>query len=231
MHSSFHLILFTFFTFFLSLTPLAYSDKYVITSPTTTTDWVVGTTVQILWDFNTTDPNDNGRTLKLELYQKTGSLAADNLMATITASVKTVDKNVSWIVTSGLTTANNYYIHLERNPENIADLFPDKTDSPVFRILEQNATTTSTTSSAATSTSSSIKPSSTTTMIVVATVTPSCDHVAQVCNDSGRAFINTTDRCVCGTFLRGAASSLTAGMTAIMIITMITTALTASIFT
>ncbi|CAG8633885.1 1855_t:CDS:2 [Paraglomus brasilianum] len=227
MHSSFHLTLFTFFALFLSLTPLAYSDKYVITSPTTTTDWVVGTTVQIQWNFNSTDPNDNNRTLKLELHQKTGALT-DKLMATISTSVKTVDKNVSWIVTSGLTTANNYYVHLEKNPENIADLFPDKSDSPVFRVLEQNATTTAATP---TSTPSSTGPSSTTTLLVVATGTPSCDHVAQVCNDSGRAFINTTERCVCGVLLRGAGSSLTAGVTAIMIITTITSAITASIFT
>src|SRR5947209_4843551 len=90
----------------------AFGQRYVITDPTTTTDWVVGKVVTVAWDFNSTDPQDDGNTLKLELYQSMGGIR-DQLISTISGNVPSTNRNVSWMVVSSAQTGNNYYVHLE----------------------------------------------------------------------------------------------------------------------
>jgi len=180
------------------------AGKYNITSPTVTTDWQVGQSVVISWDFTAPDATDSGNTLKLELHQSAGNALGlgDKVVATIIGSVPTIQRNYTWTVAAGLQTANTFYVHLERNPKNALDLIVDKTDSATFRIEALNTTTSSSSVPVPTPTPTVNKPQTPSTSTAVAFVTAGpetkdCDYIASVCQQRGSTFMNATATTPC----------------------------------
>jgi hypothetical protein len=182
------------------------AGKYNITDPTVTTNWKVGQSALIAWDFTAPDATDSGNTLKLELRQSAGNALGlgDKLVATLIGSIPTIQRNYTWTVIPGILTANTFYVHLERIPKNALDLIVDKTDSATFRIEAVNTTSVTSAVPVPTPTPAPTvnKPQtpSTSTAIAFVTAVPEtkdCDYIATVCQQRGSVFMNATAATPC----------------------------------